>query len=223
MDPNTAPSIPGYNPFYHLMRVLLLILSKLYFRLEVVGIENLPAKGGVLLVANHASNLDPTTVACGLNRQVHFLAKEELFRGLLGKFLRRLNANPLKRSGVDRKALRQCREILMQGHVLLVFPEGQRTTTGELLDLKPGAALFAAQTDVPIVPVYIAGSGEAMPPGAKRICPRKITVRIGKPFRFDHRDVLSMRQKDFYKTACDIMLNKIRELGKSAYRNPLGP
>lgn len=202
------------------MRALIVSVSKLYFRLEIRGAENLPTSGGVVLVANHASNLDPTTIACGLRRQVHFLAKEELFTGLLGKFLPKVNAHPLNRSGIDRGALHNCREILRQGHVLLVFPEGQRTLTGDLLGPKPGAALFAAQMDVPIVPAYISGSLEAMPTGAKFIRPRKIRIFIGKPFRLEHADVLTMHKKDFYQKAGRLMMEKIAELKKTGRNCP---
>lgn len=208
--------IPAHNRFYGFMRLLIAGINRLYFRLETIGADNLPAEGGVLLVANHASNLDPTTVASGLKRQLHFLAKKELFEGLLGKFLRKVNAHPLNRSGIDRTALKVSREILRQGHVLLVFPEGQRTTTGLLLDPKPGAALFAAQTDVPLVPAYISGSMEAMPLGSRCIRRHKLKVFIGKPFRLEHRDVLTMPKKDFYNQAGQLMMEKIAELEAAA-------
>src|SRR5690606_4986901 len=125
-----------------------------------------PQTGGVLIVSNHASHIDPTSIAANLNRQVHFLAKEELFVGLFGKFLRMVNAHPLRRSGIDRYALRLCEAILRQGHVLMVFPEGERTVTGELLPARPGTALISEQSDVPLFPAYIDGSFEAMPVGS---------------------------------------------------------
>lgn len=204
--------IPGRNRFYSLMRAILYGLSRLYFRLEVYGIENVPARGGVILVPNHASNLDPTTIACALPRQVHFLAKQELFVGLFGKGLTKVNAHPLKRSGVDRSALMVCREILSQGHVLMIFPEGQRSATGDLLPPRPGAALLAAQTRVPLVPVYIEGSGKAMPIGAKGIKRQQIRVYFGAPFQFDVLDVLRLPQKAFYAKAGAIIMEKIGEL-----------
>lgn len=212
--------IPSENWFYGFMRAILIGLNKIWFRLEIHGTENLPKQGGVLLVPNHASNLDPTTVACLLPRQVHFLAKEELFTGILGKFLPKVNAHPLKRSGIDRAAIRLCRDILKQGHVLMLFPEGQRTKTGELLEPKPGAALIAAQARVPLVPAYIQGSLQAMPTGSKWIKPHKIRVYIGKPFMLEDIDVVTMPKKQFYEMAGQLIMEKIKELETKARQQP---
>jgi len=210
------PVIPDRNDFYWFMRRIIRGINKAYLGFEVIGAENLPETGGVLVVPNHASNLDPTTIAAGLNREVHFLAKEELFTGALGKFLPKVNAHPLKRSGIDRAAIRMCREILQQGHVLMLFPEGQRTKTGELLDPKPGAALIAAQANVPLVPAYISGTLESMPTGAKFAKPGKVRVFYGKPFELEHIDEVRMPKKDFYDKAGKLIMEKIGELEKQA-------
>ncbi len=211
-DDSPMTDIPQDNWFYGFMRAIIIAVNKLYFRLEIHGAENLPKQGGVLLVPNHASNLDPTTVACLLPRQVHFLAKEELFTGILGKFLPKVNAHPLKRSGIDRAAIKLCRDILKHGHVLMLFPEGQRTLTGELCPPKPGAALIAAQARVPLVPAYIQGSLEAMPTGSAWIKPRKIRVFIGEPFMLEDIDVVTMPKKLFYEMAGQLIMEKIKEL-----------
>jgi len=211
-DTPVATTIAKDNLLYSIMRALIVVISKIWFRLEIIGAENLPKKGGVLLVPNHASNVDPTTIACLLPRQVHFLAKEELFTGFLGWFLPKVNAHPLKRSGIDRAAIRLCRDILKQGHVLMIFPEGQRTKTGELLPPKPGAALIAAQARVPLVPAYIEGSLQAMPTGASMIKPHKIRVYIGQPFTLEDIDVVTMPKKDFYEMAGQVIMEKIRAL-----------
>jgi 1-acyl-sn-glycerol-3-phosphate acyltransferase len=216
VETESLSDIPQENWFYAFMRSIIIVLSKLFFRLEIHGAEKLPSQGGVLLVPNHASNLDPTTIACLLPRQVHFLAKEELFVGLLGKFLLKVNAHPLKRSGIDRAAIRLCRDLLRQGHVLMLFPEGQRTKTGELLEPKPGAALIAAQARVPLVPAYIQGSLEAMPTGAKWIKPKKIRVFIGDPFMLEDIDVVTMPKKDYYEMAGQVIMQKIKELETQA-------
>lgn len=208
--------IPEHNRFYSFMRALIVLKNKLFFRLETFGADNVPPEGGVLLVPNHASNLDPTTIACQLKRQVHFLAKDELFVGLLGKFLRKVNSHPLKRSGIDIGALRMCDEILRQGHVLMVFPEGERTRTGELGPAKPGAAMIAAKANVPLVPAYIWGSLEAMPMGAKMFKPRKIRVFIGKPFRLSEAGDITQGKKEFYEKAGKLMMSKIKELENQA-------
>ena len=216
MGLNNVPGVPESNRFYRFMRAILYGINRLYFRLEVYGTEHVPMTGGVLLVPSHASNLDPTTIACGLKREVHFLAKEELFPGMLGKFLRKVNAYPLRDSGIDRWALRLCGAILRQGHVLMVFPEGQRTRDGELMEAKPGAALIAAQTDVPLVPAYIDGSFEAMPTGATWIKPKKIRVFFGESFRLDEVKEEGQGKKEFSDRAGKLIMAMIKELESQA-------
>jgi 1-acyl-sn-glycerol-3-phosphate acyltransferase len=153
---------PRTNLFYSLMRSLILTFNKIYFRLEHHGTSRTPLSGPLLLVANHASNLDPTTIACGLPRQCHFLAKESLFKGLLGRFLKRVNAHPINRSGVDRAALKLCVDLVKQGQMLLIFPEGTRTSDGSLQEPKAGAAMIAYQAGAAILPAFIDGTLEAM-------------------------------------------------------------
>ncbi len=164
------------------MRRLLYVVSRVYFRVQVHGIENLPPEGRVVLAPNHASHLDPTSVTCGLPRPAHFLAKASLFKGLFGKFLRSVNCYPLHASGIDLAAVRTCMEVLDRDLLLVIFPEGQRTCSGSFCEMKPGAAMLAMNTGAPIVPVYISGSYAAMPRGSKFPRPGKIDVFIGKPF-----------------------------------------
>ena len=216
MEHRYLPQIRSHNPFYVFMRGIIRIINKLYLRMESYGSENLPQTGGVLLVSNHASHIDPTSIAANLNREVHFLAKEELFVGVFGKFLRAVNSHPLRRSGIDRYALRLCEAILRQGHVLMVFPEGERTTTGKLLTVKPGTALIAAQGDVPLLPAYIDGSFESMPVGSSFAKPVKVRLFYGKPFRLDEIRNTSASKKEFYEKAGKLIMEKIAELEQQA-------
>lgn len=207
---------PESNWFYDFMRAIIIAFNKVYFRLEHFGAENTPKTGGVLVVANHASNLDPTTIACGLPRQVHFLAKEELFTGVLGKFLRKVNAHRLAKSGIDRTALRTCVELLKEGHLLMVFPEGSRTEDGNLLPPQPGSALIAIQSQSLILPTYIDGSLHAMPRGSKTIRPHKIRVFVGKPFSYDEDLDPTLIKKEQYARLSAKMMERIAELQELA-------
>ena len=215
-DHRFTPEIRERNRFYFFMRGFIRIINRLYFRMESYGAENLPATGGVLVVANHASHLDPTSIAANLKREVHFLAKEELFVGWFGKFLRAVNSHPLRRSGIDRYALRLCGSILRQGHVLMVFPEGERTKTGELLEAKPGAALIADHAEAMLLPAYIWGSFEAMPVGSSFAKPHKLRLFYGKPFRLDEVKVASQHKKEFYEKAGELIMERIGELEQQA-------
>lgn len=208
--------VPESNWFYSFMRALIVAFNKLYFRLEHHGADHTPVTGPVLLVANHASNLDPTTIACGLPRQVHFLAKDELFKGLPGRFLRRVNAHPINRSGVDRAALQLCVDLVRQGHMLLMFPEGTRTKNGRLQEAKAGAAMIASQAQAWILPVYIDGTWKAMSKEAVFPRPVKVRVIVGKPFLYDDGIDQKLPNRERYDVLGKKMMSRIAELEQQA-------
>lgn len=171
------------TPFYRLVRWVIRWAARILFRVEWHGVEKLPSQGAYLCVANHASYLDPPLVACGMPRECHTLAKAELFDvPILGWLIQHLHAHAVRRGGVDRAALRQCVDILRQGNILLLFPEGTRSRDGELQPQKNGAAMIATMADVPIVPTYVEGTFEAWPIGRRLPRLRKIRVFYGEPF-----------------------------------------
>ncbi|MBO8170674.1 MAG: 1-acyl-sn-glycerol-3-phosphate acyltransferase [Bacillaceae bacterium] len=144
---------------YHFFRAVFYHLFRIIFRLDVVGASRVPKKGSVVLCANHISNLDPILLGIGVpHRQIRFMAKEELFKvPVVSYFVRNFGAFPVKRGMNDRRALKTALEVLKQGHVLGIFPEGTRSKTGELKKGLPGAALFALRTDALVIPVAIIG------------------------------------------------------------------
>ena len=126
---------------------------------DVRGREHIPREGGLLIASNHISFWDPPMVGSALPREVHFLAKEELFRTPgLGWLIRSLNSIPIRRGVADLSGLARALEVLRQGEALLLFPEGSRMRDGELHPPRPGVGMMAVQADVPIVPCYISGS-----------------------------------------------------------------
>jgi 1-acyl-sn-glycerol-3-phosphate acyltransferase len=156
-------------------------------RVEAVGFDDLPRSGPLIVVANHISNADPPLVygwlTPALGRQMHILAKESLFVGPIGWFLRRYGVTPVKAGGSDIEAYRVARGVLDRGEVLCIFPEGTRSVTGVMGEPKPGVAMLATRTGVPVVPVGISGSDAFLGRG-KRL-PRlrtRITIRAGQPF-----------------------------------------
>lgn len=159
--------------FYRFARLLCRLVLFILRRWKVEGAENLPPAGGVLVVSNHASYWDPVVVGCALGRQVHFMAKADLFKiPLLGPVIRALGAFPVQRGSGDRQAIRRALELLGEGRVVGIFPEGTRSKTGELLDPHRGAAMLALKAKVPVLPVALLNT-----PGLRG----RVRVRVGKP------------------------------------------
>ena len=126
---------------------------------EVRGRENIPRTGGLLVASNHISFFDPPLVALAAVRELHFLAKEELFRPVvLGTLIRTYNSIPIRRGVADLSGLSKAMDVLRAGHALIVFPEGSRMRDGELHPARPGVGMLAVGTDALIVPCYISGS-----------------------------------------------------------------
>jgi 1-acyl-sn-glycerol-3-phosphate acyltransferase len=175
------------------------ILSPIY-QFEVIGKENFPTDGGVLLCSNHISNLDPPTVGIAAPRQVHFMAKEELFSApVLGKILPLINAFPVKRGMSDREALRKGLGVLKEGKVLGLFPEGTRSETGELGKGLAGAGFFALRSKAQIVPCAVIGPYKPF---------KRLKVVFGKPIEFDDY----RKNKVSAEEATDIIMSEIGQL-----------
>jgi len=197
--------------FYTVMKALAVAIMRLLFRLEARGMEHIPETGPMLIVANHSSFLDPPLIGGMAPRQLTFLAKAELFKVPgLGWLISHLGAYPVKRDGPDMAALRTTQRALAEGRAVLVFPEGTRGDEGVLRPAKPGAALLAVQTGVPVVPAYVSGSGRAWPRGRRLPRPAKVVVTFGPPLRFPR--AVGPQRKVQYETASREMMAAIGEL-----------
>lgn len=162
---------------YGLTRTLFGPLVSTYFHLQLQGTEHIPGTGPIVLACNHLSNLDPVLLAAVCPRPINFLAKIELFRiPVVGGFVRRYGAIPLRRSASDPEAIRLAEQVLEQQQVLALFPEGTRSRAGQLKPFRFGAARLALKHNAPLVPAAISGTDRAMPAGGK--IPRRETVRV---------------------------------------------
>lgn len=165
----------------HTLRVTVGALISVAFRTKVVGRENLPATGGVVLAGNHISYADPVLLWIRSPRPVHFMAKSELWHvTLIGWFLDQVWAFPVNRGASDRTALAKAAEYLAEGEPVGIFPEGTRNRDGEA-EAQGGAAFVALRAGVPIVPVGIAGTDRISPKGSKGIRFPKVVISIGEP------------------------------------------
>ena len=174
---------------YKIVIRLLSLFFHSYIRLDVIGHRNIPISGGVILAPNHISYLDPLLLGVAVKRKVYSMAKEELFKNAILRFvMTHLNAFPVKRGKMDRYALKRSLQILNQGKVLNVFPEGTISLNGNTIEGKPGVAWLALKANVPIVPVKIIGSEKLLPDG--KVFPRMGRAKIifGQPIFFENKN-----------------------------------
>jgi 1-acyl-sn-glycerol-3-phosphate acyltransferase len=159
------------------------ILTTVLFDLKAYGRENIPRRGGALLLSNHQSYLDPVLLGVKLDRPVSYMAKSELFEA--GRFLpwliRSLHAFPVKRGSGDVGAIKEAIARLHQGYILNMYPEGTRTKDGEIGSILPGVALVVKRAEVPIIPVVIDGSFHAWSKKQKMLRGYPIRVMYGPP------------------------------------------
>ena len=132
---------------------------RLIYGFKVNGADKVPLDSKILLAPNHRSYLDPPLSGLGLKREVYFFAKRELFKNpVFASILKTLNARPVRRTGVDKDAIRTAENLLDQKQAVLIFPEGTRCRKGDFLKPKKGVALVALRTNTDIIPVTILGT-----------------------------------------------------------------
>ncbi|MFQ5989838.1 MAG: lysophospholipid acyltransferase family protein [Candidatus Methylomirabilales bacterium] len=175
--------------WYRACQIFLPIIAPV-FRFQVVGKEEVPPTGGVILAANHVSYVDPVFIGVALaERQLHFMAKEELFRSpLLGALMRELNAFPVRRRQVDHAGIRQCLRLLEKGEVLLIFPEGTRGDGLALGKAEEGIGFLAVHAGCPVIPVHVKGTDKVLPRGQRIPRVHPVTVYFGRPLRLNAED-----------------------------------
>ena len=181
----TAFHVPMRTPtlYYSLVRRVVTVLVKMLGGVRIVGAENIPAGGPVILAPNHRAHVDPPFLSLVTRRQVFFMAKEELFAvPVLKQIITGVGAFPVRRGTADRAALKHAAHLLKAGQVVLIFPEGKRSEDGALDEAEKGFALLARQTGAPVVPIAIAGTEAVLPKGAKWPRRGSVTITIGTPF-----------------------------------------
>jgi 1-acyl-sn-glycerol-3-phosphate acyltransferase len=175
------------------------IFTTCCFDLEVHGQKHVPRHGGVLLVSNHQSYLDPVLVAVRLERPLNYIAKSELFENRhIARLLRWLNSFPVRQGAGDVGAIRETIARLEAGRALIIFPEGSRTNNGELLPIERGVSLILRRVRVPVIPVVIDGSYQAWPMNQSIFQPRKIQLTYGPAMELsglNDKEIVQMIEK----------------------------
>lgn len=168
------------RPLFLTVRGLAIPYMKLLYALRIEGTENIPAEGPVIVAPNHKSFWDAFFVAAATRRPIRFMGKNELFEGRGGKLLIRLGAFPVRRGAADAEALETARQILRDGGLLALFPEGTRVRDPTILG-KPhkGAARLALETGATIVPCAITGTEKLFAGPLPR--PGRVRVSFGEP------------------------------------------
>ena len=197
--------------WYAFLQIWAQLICILLFRIRVYGRKNIPEKGPVLILSNHQSFLDPILIGVGLARQVNFMARMSLFRnGLFAFLIRSLNAFPLKRGAVDPAALRHGVRILRDGDVLLLFPEGTRTSTGEIAAVRPGFLSILKRTRAALIPAVVEGAYQAWPRDRKLFGFHRIKVIFGAAVEYpeavegDRRDICLTLKKRLEELQADV-------------------
>jgi 1-acyl-sn-glycerol-3-phosphate acyltransferase len=195
---------------------------KLWFRWRVYNVERVPVKGPVILASNHASFADPPLIGCSVPRQINYLARESLFRfPVAGWYLRQLSAVGVDRDGGGAKGLKIILDRLLHGGGITLFPEGTRTSDGNLLPARSGVGLTVIKSEAPVVPVRIFGAFEAYGRHLKFPRPKPIVVKYGKPMMFEElraeaKTCPKPRLKEIYQEVADQLMAEIARLEPQA-------
>lgn len=206
------------NPTYRIVWLIARALFYTYFRGRYFHPERVPLSGPVILAANHASVLDPPMIGSGFNRIVNYLARKTLMEiPVFGALLRRLNVVPVDRDGSGGAGLKAILDRLLNGGIILLFPEGTRTADGNLQTAKSGVGLTVIKSTAPVVPVRVRGTFEAFGRHMKIPMPHRVSVVYGEPMDFkalreESKTCSKPRLKEIYQQAADEIMAAIATL-----------
>ncbi len=169
---------------YDVIRFLLEVVCRIYFRLEVRGRSNIPRRGPFIICPVHRSYLDTPVLGAATARRMRYMGAEKMWTNrALGWFLTAVGGFPVQRGSADRAALDVALTVVERGEPLVMFPEGTRQSGPRVHRLFDGPAYVACRTGVPIIPVGMGGTAAAMPKGSRFVRPSKMVVVIGAPIQ----------------------------------------
>ena len=185
--------------FYNFMLKLFSIFSKTFFKFEVIGTENIPSEGNLIIAANHKSNLDPIFVASAVNkkRKMTAIAKEELFKNMiLAKILNKVEIIPINRQNPGLGTIKRILKYIKNDYALVMFPEGTRSKTDDFNNAKAGLSLFATKAKAEIVPCTIYSSYKLFKPAK---------IYFGKPISLEEYYKQKLTSEDHERISGEVM------------------
>jgi 1-acyl-sn-glycerol-3-phosphate acyltransferase len=192
--------------FYYIFRGGIRVAMTLLGRCRVYGQENIPLRGGVIIVANHVNLLDSPILGVSLRRRLYFMAKEELFESRFTRWLvTQFGAFPVAKGKLDRRAGKIALDLLGKGKALFLYPEGKRSADGRLGTPYNGAAMLSLRSGAPILPVGISGSSQLV---GKWWWLRRpvIDIQIGKVFKIEAADNAMINREYAQEVTRTVML-----------------
>lgn len=187
------------NYIYNFLKPIYTILLKILFKPKVIGKENIPKEGALIFAGNHKHAVDPTMVMMSTKRVVHFMAKEELFKGLHGLVFEKMGLIKVRRGKSNPGAVIEAEKLLENGETIGIFPEGTRNKSNqELLKFRKGTVRIAKKTGALIVPFAIKNK--------YKIFRKSVALEFGKPI-----DVSNMDIEEANRYLKDEVLNLLRK------------
>ncbi|MFA5654479.1 MAG: 1-acyl-sn-glycerol-3-phosphate acyltransferase [Desulfomonilia bacterium] len=179
------------------IRVIARPVIKSLFSVDIKGLEHIPEQGPAVLLSNHTSFMDSLILGAFPRRNIWFMAKNSEYRGrLLTWALRHARSFPVRRYTIDAQAVRNAVRVINQGHILGIYPEGERTWDNSLLPFRSGTIRLVLALGKPVIPVGISGAYELMPRWTSSIRRSPVRIRIGPPLMFDHIPVPQQTRAD---------------------------
>jgi len=204
---------------YAIEKITIIPLIKLWVK-KANGLENLPKDGAAILAANHLSYADHLIIgaylATKVNRRFSFLAKKEYFQGLQKYWYNYVGAIPLDRQKGGKSALRIALKALKEGKLVIIYPEGTRSLTGNLQKAKTGIARLALLSRAPVLPIGLIGTFEILPKGKYLPKFMRTTISIGKPLYFQEFYNKKINKKMLNEVTTRIM-KEIAKLSNQKY------